>query len=506
MNRRSRPDASGLGLRELLGRCRAVLAHAWAHRHELAGPERLTTEAAFLPAALSLRETPPHPAPRRAIWAICAIFTIAVAWAAIGKVDVVAVAPGRIIVSQHSKVIQPLEAATIRAIHVRDGQRVQEGQLLVELDDTQFAADGAQAAQELVSALSDGMRAEALAGALDGVHPPLLHAERVRDLCAATEAASSADCDAAAGARRQLFAEWEDIRSKRERMAAAVDTRAAQVQATQASIARTEALLLSLRQREADYSRLAQQGFLNQHAYQDKARDRLDAENELARLRAEQVAAAAAHREALKEQAAYLADARNDLAARREKARLGIDHFRQERIKIGQKLRVMQLRAPSDGVVQQLAVHTTGGVVTPALPLMVIVPDDGSVIAEVMVANKDIGFVRPGQPVRLKLETFNFTRYGTLDGELAWVSADALVRDPQPGNGVNSIASNGQAPVAYFPAHVKLRQTTVLVEGKQMPVSAGTNVTAEIRTGQRTLLDYLLSPIQRTLDEGARER
>lgn len=505
MKPRAGSGERGAGLRGLLVRCRQVLAHAWSHRHELAGPDRLTTETAFLPATLSLRETPPHPAPRRATWVICAIFTFAVAWAATGKVDVMAVAPGRIIVSQHSKVIQPLETATIRSIHVRDGQRVLAGQLLVELDDTQDAADDAQARQELLTALSDSLRADVLASALDAGQPPALPAERLRELCA-SGASRPTDCDEAAGLRRQTSAEWEDIRSKRERLAASVDTRAAQSQATQASIARTEAMLLSLRQRESDYGRLAQQGFLNQHAYQDKTRDRLDAENELARLRAEQVAAAAAHREALKALGAYLAEVRKDLATRREQARRSIDHLTQERIKIGRKIGVMQLRAPADGIVQQLAVHTAGGVVTPALPLMVIVPDDGGVLAEVMVANKDIGFVRPGQPVRLKLETFNFTRYGTLDGELAWVGADALVRDPQSSIGASSVTSNGQAPMAYFPAHIRLKQTGVRVEGRQVPVSAGMNVTAEIRTGQRTLLDYLLSPIQRTLDEAVRER
>lgn len=505
MNRPSRTDERGLSLRDLLMRCGAVLAHAWSQRRELAGPERLSSEAAFLPAALSLRETPPHPAPRRAAWAICAIFTLALIWAAVGKVDVVAVAPGRMIVSQHSKVIQPLEAANIRAIHVQDGQRVREGQLLIDLDDTQAVAEIAQARQDLSSALAEGLRAHALASALDSGRLVMPPKENMRELCMQQQVTAQ-ECDAANALQRQLAAEWEGIRSRRERLGAAVDTRAAQVQSAQASASRTEAMIASLRLRESDYSRLAQQGFLNQHAYQDKTRDRIDAENELARLRAEQIAATAAHREALKEQAAYLAEVHQDLAARREQARRNIEHLQQERIKLGHKLGVMQLRAPADGVVQQLAVHTTGGVVMPAMPLMVIVPDEGGVMAEVMVANKDIGFVQPGQPVRLKLETFNFTRYGTLDGELLWISADALVRDPQPAIGAASIASNGQAPLAYFPAHVKLKRTSMQVDGKQVPVSAGMNVTAEIRTGQRTLLDYLLSPIQRTLDEGARER
>lgn len=151
---------------DLLQRYRVVVQTAWAHRHELAGPARMADEAAFLPAALSLQATPPHPAPRRALWAIMALFTIALLWACIGQVDIVAVAPGRIVVSDGTKLIQPLEASVVKAIHVKDGDKVQAGQVLVELDPTSAQADNSRVSQERSGALSEAWRTQALLTAL----------------------------------------------------------------------------------------------------------------------------------------------------------------------------------------------------------------------------------------------------------------------------------------------------------------------------------------------------
>ncbi|WP_322579808.1 HlyD family efflux transporter periplasmic adaptor subunit [Rhodoferax sp.] len=158
------------------------------------------------------------------------------------------------------------------------------------------------------------------------------------------------------------------------------------------------------------------------------------------------------------------------------------------------------------GTVQQLAVFTAGGVVISAQALMVIVPAAHDISAEVMVANENIGFIHTGQKVRIKLETFNFTRYGTIDGEVTWVSADALTSDPQNSNSANNPASNGQAPLAYFPAHVKVNKQTIDVEGKTMPVTPGAKHYCGNQDQRRTVLDYLLSPIQKTIDESVGER
>ena len=134
---------------ELMARYKAIFKAAWDHRHELAGPKRLADEAAFLPAALSLQETPVHPAPRRFAWVIMALFVLALVWSIFGQVDIVAVAPGRIIVSDRTKVIQPLEASVVKAVLVKDGDKVEAGQVLVELDPTMASADKASVQEQL---------------------------------------------------------------------------------------------------------------------------------------------------------------------------------------------------------------------------------------------------------------------------------------------------------------------------------------------------------------------
>jgi hemolysin D len=487
----------------LLKRYQQVFQFAWDARHELAGPKRLVTETAFLPAALSLQESPPHPAPRRAIAVICIAFMSAILWASFGKLDVVAVAPGRIIVSERSKVIQPLEAATVRAIHVKDGQQVQEGQLLIELDSTQVGAEHAQNKQQWLAAQSEKLRAHALQVGMTTGKLSVLTTTQATPWCGQS---ALERCEPWLMLQHQLDTEWLDMRSKRERLAATVQTRMGQIQVAEASIQRLQDLLGNLRQRETDFAVLATQGFISQHGLQDKTRDRLDIDNELVKVRAEHRTAIAAHQEAIKEQNAYLAEIHKNLSQRLFTAQQDIERLTQEQVKSEQRLHLLELRAPVSGTVQQLAVFTTGGVVTPAQALLVIVPSGHDVVAEVMVANKDIGFVQPGQTVRIKLETYSFTRYGTLDGLATWVSADALTRDPQNNGNPNNPASNGQAPLAYFPAHIQLKQSSIQIDGKAMPITPGLNVTAEIKTGKRTVMDYLLSPIQKTLDESVGER
>ncbi|MGB4116401.1 MAG: biotin/lipoyl-binding protein [Polaromonas sp.] len=159
---------------ELLAKYKAIFKAAWAHRAELAGPKRLADEAAFLPTALSLQDTPVHPAPRRLAYALMALFVIAVLWAIFGKIDIVATAPGRIIVSDRTKVIQPLEASVVRKVLVKDGDKVVAGQVLVELDPTNANADKASVSEQLSAATSEVIRTQALLKGLSGSASQLL--------------------------------------------------------------------------------------------------------------------------------------------------------------------------------------------------------------------------------------------------------------------------------------------------------------------------------------------
>ena len=456
---------------ELLGRYKAVIRAAWDARHELAGPQRLADEAAFLPAALSLQETPVHPAPRRAMWAIMALFVIALAWSIFGQVDVVAVAQGRIMVADNTKLIQPLEPAVVKAIKVRDGERVRQGQVLIELDATGAVADRRSAQEQLAAVQSEALRSDTLLQALQTGQPPHPKAD------VQTEA--------------QLRAEWTDIAAKRAKLDAEQLHREAELHTAQAALDKLRSMLPLVRQRESDFKALSQEGFVAGHAEQDRTRERVELERDLATQQARVQEAQAALAESRNGKSAYLAETQRQLNDRLAHARLKTAQLQQETAKTERREQLTRLVAPVNGTVQQLAVHTTGGVVTAAQPLMVIVPDDAEVTAEVVIDNKDVGFVREGQVAEVKLDTFPFTRYGTVLAKVQTLAADAV---------------NDEKRGPIFPATLVLASNTINVDGKRIRLGPGMNLSAEIKTGRRRVIEYLLNPVQQTVNESLKER
>lgn len=488
---------------ELLARYRAIFAAAWAKRDELAGPKRLQDEAAFLPAALSLQETPPHPAPRRAIWAIVALFSIAVAWACIGEVDIVAVAHGRIVVSDRTKVIQPLETSVVKAIHVRDGDKVQAGQLLIELDATAPQADTNRLRKEHAAALSESLRSRALIDALQSQQtgePQLT--ER-----------SGLGPEAQALATAQLQAEWSDIRAKQARMDAEIRRRQAEIATVQHEIAKLQATLPLAQQRERDFLALSKDGFIASHAGQDKTRERIELERDLATQHARLKEAHAALAESQRSQTAFHAETLKTLRERLAQAEVKRAQTGEENIKAEQRKALTRLTAPVTGTVQQLGIHTAGGVVTPAQALMVVVPEHAHVTAEVELENKDIGFVAVGQHAEIKVETFPYTDYGTVPATVIRIAADAVPRDAVAAQQTTRLAGQAdpdKAPAnatgAYFPATLRLEHSALHVNGKVVELTPGLTVTAEAKTGTRRLINFVLDPLKRRSGASLRER
>lgn len=466
---------------ELLGRYRAIFKAAWERRDELAGPKRMLDERAFLPAALALQETPPHPAPRRAIIAICALFTIALLWACFGQIDIVAVAQGRVIVSQRSKTIQPLETSVVKAIHVKDGAKVKAGDLLIELDNTLTAADSTRVADERSAATSEAMRSQALLTALSQGGTPTLSEARLRSLGPADRST----------AHVQLQSEWADINAKLAKFAAEMARRKAEIRTAEQLVAKLQATLPLAQQREKDFKSLSDQGFIANHAGQDRTRERIEQERDLATAQARLQEAKAALTETEQGLNAYRAETLRTLKDREAQADLKARQLAEEGTKADKRNQLTRLTAPVAGTVQQLAIHTTGGVVKEAEVLLVLVPDDAEVTAEVVLENKDVGFVRNGQEATIKLETFPYTRYGTVQAQVHSITADA-VQDEKRG--------------AIFPATLVLNQSAINVDGKRIKLAPGMNLTAEIKTGTRRVIDYLLSPVRQHLDESLNER
>lgn len=464
---------------ELLARYRTIFSAVWQARGQLAGPTRLTDEAAFLPAALSLQETPVHPAPRRFAYSIMALFVIAVLWTILGKVDIVAVAPGRIVVSERTKLVQPLERSVVQRVLVQDGDQVQAGQPLVELDPTMASADKASTDEQVKAALSDVLRARAMLTAMSTGQRPR-----------GSFPTGWPIADAAA-AQAQLAAEWSDIMAKLVKLESEVSRRRAELSTTGEMIRKLEMTVPLTRQREHDLARLAEEGYVPSHAGQDKTRERIELERDLVTQRARLVEAQAALRESEAARAAFVAEVRRTLSDREAQADFKRQQASQDQAKARQREKLTVLTAPVSGSVQQLAIHTSGGVVTDAQTLMVIVPDGAQVTAEVTMENKDVGFVAAGQSAEIKLETFPFTRYGTVPATVTRVSADAV---------------NDEKRGALFPATLTLKAMQIDVDGKAIRLSPGMNLTAEIKTGQRRVIEFLLSPIQRAGSESLRER
>jgi hemolysin D len=457
----------------LLSRYGAVFGAAWKHRAELAGSARMADELAFLPAALSLQDTPVHPAPRRLAWGLMILFVIALLWSYFGKIDIVAVASGRIIVSDRTKVVQPLEASIVKAILVKDGDKVKLGQVLVELDPTTATADKTNVNEQLASAISEEQRTAVLLKALNS--GGVVESDQV------TGAAN----------RAQLLSEWQDISAKLAKFSAEATRRQAEIATVIESIAKLEATLPIAQKREADFTRLVEKGYITGHATQDKTRERIEQERDLATQRARLIEAKSTLNETIQAKASYRAETLRILSDRNAQAATKHQQLNTDQSKATQRERLTQLTAPVAGTVQQLAIHTAGGVVTSAQPLMIIVPDEAGVTAEVTLENKDIGFVSAGQRAAIKLETFPYTKYGTVPASVKFVSADGL-QDEKRGS--------------IFPATLTLDVSQMNIDGKAIRLSPGMNVTAEIKTGQRRVIEYLLSPVQRAGSESLRER
>jgi hemolysin D len=466
-------------LADLLKRYAKIFHHAWSQRRETDVPDLRPHEAQFLPAALALRDTPVHPAPRIALWLIMAFALIAVLWAVFGRIDVVATAVGKIIPNDRTKVIQPMETAVVKAIHVRDGQMVQLGQVLIELDATTATADGDRLRNEALAARLEALRAQALLSALASGTPPKL------------KPLDGTDAAHLLAEQSQALGQYQEYQARQLQLQDEIIRRRAELQTTHEQVAKLEQTAPIARQRAQDYQKLLKENFISQHGYLEREQARIEQEQDLASSRSKVMEIRAALIEAQQKQATLAAETRRQLLDQLNLADQKAASLEQELVKADQRGRLMRMIAPVSGTVQQLAVNTVGGVVTPAQPLMVIVPRDNVLEVESMLPNKDIGFVNPGQDAEVKVETFPFTKYGTLHGKITQVSSDAI-QDEKLG--------------LIYTTRVKLAKDTLRVENKTVRLTPGMAVTVEVKTGTRRVIEYFLSPLMQVTSESLRER
>ena len=461
-----------------LSRHWAVLREAWGRQNIVDKTRKPAEEHEFLPAALEIMETPPSPGLRILMLTLCSLFTIAILWSFIGKVDVVVVASGKTIPAANVKVIQPVEIGTVRAIHVRNGERVRKGQLLISLDATLVGADEAQATRGLLSARIAQARNDALLAHLRGqparfVAPPGTPAETVATQNLLIQSA---------------VAEYE---AERASLAQSRAEQAAQLTSSEAEIAKLQQTLPLVDQQLAARRDLSTKGHYPKLKVLEYEQLRVE---HIQNIAVQQSAAAKArasigmaNAQIAKLQQTFAKAASSDLATAEDESSM-----RGEELRKSERRRLLQqLRSPVDGVVQQLTVHTVGGVVQPAQPLMVIVPSGAEIEVEAQILNKDIGFVREGQAVRVKLEAFPFTDYGLIEGVVETISRDAI-QDEKIG--------------LVYAARVRLKSDHLTIGTRRQPIGPGLSVQAEVKTGERRIIRYLLSPISQAMDEAGRER
>jgi hemolysin D len=456
-------------------------------------------EIAFLPAALEITETPPSPTGRAIGMALMLLVCAVLAWSAWGTIDIVASATGKVVSSGRSKVVQPFETGVVRAIHVQDGQAVKSGDLLIELDPTVNAAERDR--------LHDDLMAERL------------NIARLRAALTAGEEASAdlsppADADPMLIAtQRQLLAnQVSENRAKLAALARQEAQKDAEHQTIAATIHKLDSLLPVTQQRVEIRKTLMEKEIGSKLTYYETLQLQIEQQEELrvqsSRLKEAESAVAAIRETRNQAVAEYRKNLSDELAKSEQKA----NGVARDLIKAQQRTRLQQLTSPVDGVVQQLAIHTVGGVVTPAQSLLVIVPSDTRLEVEAMISNRDIGFVEAGQGAAVKIDTFNFTRYGLLEGRVLSVSHDAIIHDRPPERGSDrplgtprdSSEPNGQE--LSYSARISLDRTQMQVDDRLVSLAPGMAVTVEIRTGSRTILSYLLSPLQRYRHDIMRER
>lgn len=436
--------------------------------------------AEFDPALTRVIRTPPRPLAGVVFKVAAALLAVAIGWSAIGKLDIVAVATGKLVPQTHVKIVQPTEAGIVRELLVREGETVRAGQVLMRMDPTLSQAD--------LSALRSENARKRLA--LRRIDAEI--AERPFERVAGDEPDLFAEAQAQLQANRAaLAASIAQEQAGRDRAAQEL----AAAERTRDKLAQTLPLY---REQEAAFKQLMADGFSGRLMANEKVRDRIEKEQDLNAqthvIAREQANIAQADRRIAQLRSERL----RQLRAERAEVSERLARVAQELAKQDHRHALLELRAPQDGRVKDLATHTSGTVVQPGTILMTLVPGNETLIADVWLSNEDVGFVQPGQKVKLKFSAFQFQKYGMLDGEVQDVAADAAEAKDHP--------ADPAIPQMAYRTHVKLKQQSLAVDGISYKLAPGMQVAAEIKLGERTVLEYLLSPVQKAWHEAGRER
>lgn len=439
---------------------------------------------AFLPPLIRLQQAAPNPQGRRVLWALLALLAFLLVWAFWGRLDIVAVAEGKLVPSSYLKIVQPSEAGIVKDILVREGESVKAGQVLMRMDALITDADLDSIAMEHVRRGVQLSRIDAELSSRVFQPGTKLPASLVHESTAQYQANRNALAAALAEERSRL------VKAQQELAAA------------QQQKERLEAVLPHYNEQDKAYEKLVRDGFAGSLMGSDKKRERIEKEQELATQTHLIASAHASIDQSQKKLRQIEADYLRQLHIERVDAQTQYDKLTKELQKQQHRRALLELKAPQDGVIKDLATHTTGTVVQPGTVLASLVPKEETLKAEVWVSNEDIGFIRPGQTVKLKFAAYSFQKYGLGEGVVEHVSADAQSDEEARDKG---LSAGGQQPLRYK-ALVTLDASALETDGVKYPLSVGMQTTAEILLGDRTVAEYLLSPVKKAWHEAGRER
>jgi hemolysin D len=430
----------------------------------------------FLPATLEVLERPPAPFSRAMLLLIVMFASVATLWACVARMDIVVSATGVVIPKGKVKIVQPLEPGIVTAIHVRDGQTVKAGDALVAMDKADGLADINTLRKDLAQAELAILRlnAELQHDASLFAPPPGADAELVRlskRLLDQSIAAHGEKISTLAAEIQRCSAECDTIRVNVKKL--------------------TESLPLTLDLYEKKKN-LAEKQLISQAELVQAKIEANDARHNLQAMESQSQEAAARLARSREDKDLAAKEYKRDLLRQLTEANNNRENLSHQLTKAENRQTHFDLKAPADGIVQQLAVHTIGGVVTAAQPLMIIVPTDGGLEIEAKVLNKDIGFVSQAQEVSVKVAAYPNTQYGDLKGRIEWVASDAVI-DQQLGPNY---------PIRVAVDNYRLPN---IVNGRQGVISPGMTVTADVKVGRRRVIEYFLGPIMRYKDQSLRE-
>ena len=442
----------------------------------------------FSPPLLRIQEKPPAPLAGWMLRLLLALLAGVVLWAAFGRLDIVAVAEGKLVPSSYLKIVQPAEQGIVKEILVKEGEAVKEGQVLVRMDPVLTDADVKTVRAEYLNKRL----------ALRRIDAQLSNDALARDKGDPHELYLQVQAQHAANVRayeNALAQERSLLEKARNDLAAA-----------QATKTKLEQVLPHYIEQEKAFEKLTRDGFAGRLMYTDKRRERIEKEQD---LRTQEFTIRS--NQALIEQsegkiAQITADYRRQLQTERVEVAAQWEKARQELAKLSHRQGLLELRAPQAGIIKDLATHTAGTVAAPGTILMTIVPEADKLVAEVWVSNDDVGFVRPGQEAKLKLATFQFQKYGLVHGRVLHINADAT-EAPSPNTRSDALTGRDRpmGPLS-FRALVELASQDLVADDRRYALQPGMQVAGEIHLGTRTVLEYLLSPVRKAFHEAARER